>query len=112
MHRLPPELVALAPWIAAEYRCDTGAGAHADAAAEGCSARVPAVRSGGAAPADDERLTDTQRRCSTLPRAPARHRRVARLEGRGLVAIGAGAVRRVPSTSSWARRGAARSRRR
>ena len=95
---LPADLVALAPWVAAEY-CSTPARALSlMLPPRGIRARTVLHASRGREPQPGERLTDSQRALlASLPRAtgpdlpPLR-----RLERRGLVVIEAAAVRRAP----------------
>ena len=108
---LPADLVALAPWMAAEY-CSTPARALSlDAAAPRRPRAHRAVRaSAGAAPIEaGERLTDRQRALLGEPAARDGRRPAAlrRLEARGLVTIEPRGVRRAPGhVSVGARAGA------
>lgn len=106
---LPPDLVALAPWIAAEY-CSTPARALSlMLPPKGVRARTALYAVAARAPADGERLTDAQAALlASLPRFTGSDTAaLRRLEGRGLVAIAPRVVRRAPEhTAVGARAGA------
>ncbi len=106
---LPADLVALAPWIAAEY-CSTPARALSlMLPPKGVRARTALYARRGRAPADGERLTSGQAALlASLPRfTGADTAALRRLEGRGLVAIEPRVVRRAPEhTAVGARAGA------
>ncbi len=109
--RLPPDLVALAGWMAEEY-CSTPARALGLLLAPGATAGTrpkqalvaELTEAGSAALRDGERLTDTQRallealeRNGSTVAARLGTPALRRLEGRGLVAIHAAAIRRRPT---------------
>ncbi len=106
---LPADLVALAPWIAAEY-CSTPARALSlMLPPKGVRARTALYARPGRAPADGERLTAAQAALlASLPRfTGADTAALRRLEGRGLAAIEPRVVRRAPEhTAVGARAGA------
>ncbi len=95
---LPPDLVALAPWIASEY-CSTPARALSlMLPPKGVRARTALHARPARAPAEDERLSDAQRALlASLPRLTGPDTAaLRRLEGRGLVTIEPRVVRRAP----------------
>jgi len=95
---LPPDLVALAPWIATEY-CSTPARALSlMLPPKGVRARTALHARAAREPAEDERLTGAQRALlASLPRLTgADTAALRRLEGRGLVTIEPRVVRRAP----------------
>ncbi|CAB4339374.1 unannotated protein [freshwater metagenome] len=99
---LPPDLVALGPWLADEY-CSTPARAYSlMLPPRGVKERSVLYASAAREPAEGERLNDNQRQLlSTLPRlaggdvAPLR-----RLEKRGLVRLEPQSHRRAPQHAS------------
>ncbi len=107
---LPADLVALAPWIAAEY-CSTPARALSlMLPPKGVRARTALFARPAPGPEADERLTDAQRALlASLPRfTGADTAALRRLEGRGLVAIEPRVVRRAPEHTAVGARAAAR----
>ncbi|MEA2288767.1 MAG: hypothetical protein QOD55_764 [Solirubrobacteraceae bacterium] len=95
---LPPDLVELALWMAAEY-CSTPARALSLLLPpKGTRAKTALWARAARPPAADERVTDRQRALlASLPRfAGGDLGALRRLEGRGLVAVEARVVRRAP----------------
>jgi primosomal protein N' (replication factor Y) len=93
---LPEDLVALGPWLAAEY-CSTPARAYAlMLPPKGAKARTALYAEPARAPQEGERLTDAQRALlASLPRfCGADTAALRRLEARGLVAVAPRVVRR------------------
>ena len=96
--RLPPELVDLALWMAADT-CSTPARALSLLLPpKGTRARTALWATAGRPPAPQERLTEAQRALlATLPRfAGADLAALRRLEARGLVTLASRVVRRAP----------------
>jgi len=107
---LPPDLVALAPWLAAEY-CSTPARAFSlMLPPKGVTARTALHARVLREPDPGERLTAAQRDLlRALPRAAGGDlAALRRLEARGLVAIEAQRVRRSPATTAVGARAGAR----